>query len=81
MGKRELIARELVRLPEQDLDKLLAMLRSLRDAHTEAVTPMLTAQSSLAQDRSAPEEDAAWASLWSRRCQASSVGGSFCPWY
>ncbi len=63
MGKRELIARELDRLPEQDPDKLLALLRSLRDAHTEAATPMLAAESALAKDWLTPEEDAAWANL------------------
>jgi hypothetical protein len=63
MGTRELIARELNRVPERDLDKLLAFLRSLQDAHAEAVRPALAAESSLAKDWLTPEEDAAWANL------------------
>ena len=51
MSKRELIAVQLERLPEQELDRLLAFLQSL------------AAESSLAKDWLAPEEDAAWASL------------------
>jgi hypothetical protein len=62
MSKRELIARELDHIPEQDLDKLLAYLRSLRE-HAEDATPALAAQSSLAKDWLSREEDAAWASL------------------
>jgi hypothetical protein len=63
MSKRELIARELDSLPEQDLDKLLALLRSLKDLHAESAIPVLAAESSLAKDWLAPEEDAAWANL------------------
>ncbi|MBZ5627041.1 MAG: DUF2281 domain-containing protein [Acidobacteriia bacterium] len=63
MSKRELIARELDRLPEQDLDRLLAFLRSLKEAHTDAALPILAAESSLAKDWLTPEEDAAWANL------------------
>jgi hypothetical protein len=36
MSKRELIAVQLERLPEQGLDRLLAFLRSLTEAHAEA---------------------------------------------
>ena len=63
MGTRELIARELDRMPEQDLDRLLAFLRSLQDAHAETETSALAAESSLAKDWLAPKEDAAWANL------------------
>lgn len=63
MSKRELIARELDRLPEQDLDRLLSFLRSRREAHTDAMLPTLAAESALAKDWLTPEEDAAWASL------------------
>jgi hypothetical protein len=63
MGKRELITRELDRMPEQDLDRLLAFLRSLKDAHAETAMPALAAESSLAKDWQTPEEDAAWANL------------------
>jgi hypothetical protein len=63
MSKRELIARELDQIPEQDLDKLLAFLRLLREANAETATPMLAAESSLARDWLTPEEDAAWANL------------------
>jgi hypothetical protein len=63
MSKRELIARELDQIPEQDLDKLLAFLRLLREANADTATPMLAAESSLAKDWLTPEEDAAWANL------------------
>jgi hypothetical protein len=63
MSKRELITRELERLPEQDLDRLLAFVRSLREAHDETAVPMLAAESSLKKDWLTPEEDAAWANL------------------
>jgi hypothetical protein len=63
MSKRELIASELDRLPERDLDKLLAFVRSLQDAKTDAAVPSLAAESSLAKDWLTPEEDTAWASL------------------
>ena len=63
MSKRELIARELDRLPEQDLDTLLAFLRSLKDVHAETAVPTLAAESALAKDWLTPEEDAAWANL------------------
>lgn len=63
MSTRELIARELDHMPEQDLDKLLALLRSLKEAHAETAMPMLAAESSLAKDWLTPEEDAAWANL------------------
>lgn len=59
MGNRELIARKLNRMPEQDVGRLLALLRSLQDAHTEAAMPMLAAESSLAKDCLTPKEDAA----------------------
>ncbi len=63
MSKRELVAEELQRLPDQDLDKLLAFLRSLKNAQAEAAVPMLAAESSLAKDWLTPEEESAWASL------------------
>lgn len=63
MSKRELIARELDRLPEQDLDRLLAFLWALKDAHADAALPALAAESALAKDWLTPEEDAAWANL------------------
>ena len=63
MSKRELIVRELDRLPEPDLDRLLAFLRSLKQAHADTVVPTLAAESALAKDWLTPEEDAAWASL------------------
>lgn len=63
MSKRELIAVQLESLPEQDLDRLLAFLRSLTEANAEAAVPAMAAESSLAKDWLAPEEDAAWASL------------------
>jgi hypothetical protein len=63
MSKKELIVRELNRVTEQDLDKLLAFLHSLTDAHAENAVPALAAESSLAKDWLTPEEDAAWANL------------------
>jgi hypothetical protein len=63
MSKRELITRELDHMPEQDLDQLLAFLRLLKEAHIESAVPALAAESSLAKDWLAPEEDAAWANL------------------
>jgi len=63
MSKRELIVSELDCIPEQDLDKLLAFLRSLKETHAESRVPALAAESSLAKDWLTPEEDAAWASL------------------
>jgi len=61
MSTREVIARELEGLPEQDLDKLLVFLRSLK--HSETAVPTLAAESALAKDWLTPEEDAAWADL------------------
>jgi hypothetical protein len=63
MSKRELIARELDCLPDQDLDQLLAFLRSLKEVHADVNLPSLAAESSLAKDWLTPEEDAAWADL------------------
>jgi hypothetical protein len=61
--KRELIAQEITRLSEPDLDRLLAFLRTLAEDHAEASVPTLAAETALAKDWLAPEEDAAWASL------------------
>jgi hypothetical protein len=63
MGKRELITRELDRLPERDLDKLLAFLRAMNEPHSEAAMPALAAESALAKDWLSPEEDSAWGDL------------------
>lgn len=63
MSKRELIARELDHMSEQDLDKLLALLRSLKKVNAKTAIPTLAAESSLAKDWLTPEEDAAWANL------------------
>jgi hypothetical protein len=63
MGKRELIARELDRLPERDLDKLLAFLRTINETHSEDGMPALAAETALAKDWLSPEEDSAWGDL------------------
>ena len=63
MSKRELIAQELDRLPEPDLDRLLSFLHSIRGARAEMTFPMLAAESALSKDWLTPEEDEAWASL------------------
>ena len=63
MSKRELIAQELGRLSEHDLDRVLAFVRKLEDDQAEAAAPPVAAESALAQDWLSPEEDAAWANL------------------
>jgi hypothetical protein len=63
MSTRELIDRELDRMPQKELDKLLPLLQILRDTQVEAALPMLAAESSLSKDWLSPEEDAAWANL------------------
>ena len=63
MGKRELIVHELENLPERDFEILLGFVRSLKSLHVEEETSRLAAESSLAKDWLAPEEDAAWADL------------------
>ena len=63
MSKRELIAHELERLPEQDHDRLLAFVRSLKEAHGTPALPRLAAETALAKDWLTPEEDVAWANL------------------
>lgn len=50
-------------MPDQDLDRLLAYLRSLKEAHAETAMPRLAAESSVAKDWLTPEEDEAWANL------------------
>jgi hypothetical protein len=52
MSKRDLIARELGRLSEQDIED-----------HAEAADSTMAAETALAKDWLSPEEDAAWASL------------------
>ncbi len=54
MSKRELIAREINRLPEPDLDRVLAFIRSLNDA------PAATFRH--ANDWLTPDDEA-WANL------------------
>jgi hypothetical protein len=64
VSTRELIIRELDRVPERDLDKLLEFVQSLKAAHPEsAAFTLAAAQSSLSKDWLTPEEDAAWANL------------------
>ena len=63
MSKRELVAEQLDSLTEQELDKVLAFMRCLKETHADAAVPALAAESSLAKDWLTPEEDAAWASL------------------
>ena len=63
MSKRELIAQEVSRLSEEDLERLLAFLRTLEEDRTDVALPALAAQSALAKDWLSPEEDAAWAGL------------------
>jgi hypothetical protein len=63
MSTRELIDRELDRMPQRELDKLLSLLQILRETQIESALPMLAAESSLSKDWLSPEEDAAWANL------------------
>jgi hypothetical protein len=63
MSKKELIVRELDHVPEQDLEKLLAFLRALRETHADSEMSAFAAESSLIKDWLSPEEDAAWAGL------------------
>ena len=60
MSLRELVLQELDGLPEQDLDRILAILRTLKDKRAVA---KLGGESALARDWITPEEDAAWANL------------------
>jgi hypothetical protein len=62
MGNRELITRELDRLPERDLDRLLTFLRAINRTHSEPM-PALAAETALAKDWLVPEEDSAWGNL------------------
>ncbi len=63
MSKLDMITRESGRMPESDLDKVPAFLRSLKEARAREGMRTLAAESSLAKDWLTPEEDAAWASL------------------
>ncbi len=63
MSKRELVTREVRQLPDTDLDKLLAYIRSLKQSHGEAAMPTLAAESSLTKDWLTSEEELAWAGL------------------
>lgn len=58
---REALVQELARLPEQDLWKLLAFPRSLKEARAENAVPTLAAEPALAKDWLTPEEDETWA--------------------
>jgi hypothetical protein len=63
MGKPELIARERDRVPEGDLDKLLALLRRINGTHSDSAMPAQIAETTLAKDWLSPAEDSAWGDL------------------
>jgi hypothetical protein len=63
VGKREIIARELDRLPERDLDKLLAFLRAINEHSADATARMVAAETALAKGWLSSAEDSAWADL------------------
>ena len=63
MSKLELIAAEIGRLSEPDLDRLLAFIRTLSEDHVERSLPRLAAESVLAKDWLTSEEDEAWTHL------------------
>jgi hypothetical protein len=50
MSARDVIVRELETLPEGALDKLLAFLQLLKEAHAETTATTLAAESALAKD-------------------------------
>jgi len=58
-----LVTRELNQLTEQDLDKLLAFLRVMKDTNLDAAMPAQIAETAFAKDWLSPEEDSAWADL------------------
>jgi hypothetical protein len=60
MSKRELIARELRRLPEPDVDRLLAFLRSLPGPPVASVASTPTTKPNHDNDWLTPEDEA-WA--------------------
>lgn len=62
MSKRELISRELDRLPEQNIDLLLAFLRSLNEGPAASGAPILPIKAKHANDWLTPEDEA-WAEL------------------
>jgi hypothetical protein len=63
MSKREMIAREVGRLSEADLDRLLAFLHAPAEQRADASVPLMAAEPALAKDWLSPDEDAAWANL------------------
>ncbi len=63
MSKLELSVAEIGLLQEPDLDRLLALNRTLSAEHLDRSLPLLAAESALAKDWLTPEEDEAWARL------------------
>lgn len=64
MGKKELIATELDRIPEEMLDEVLDFVRFLgAKAVIRAGEPALLSEAALAETWLKPEEDAAWSYL------------------
>jgi hypothetical protein len=63
MSTRELIDRKVDRMPQRNLDRVLAFLNDLNDAPADSPLPGLVAKSSFSEDWPSPEEDAAWANL------------------
>jgi hypothetical protein len=63
VSKKEIIARELEGIPEEDFDALLGFIHSLKSRNTEDAAPALLAESALMRDWLSSEEDAAWADL------------------
>ena len=60
MSKRELIARELDGVPEEELDHLLDFIRTLKFRHPGHLAPALMAESSLSRDWLTSAEEDAW---------------------
>jgi hypothetical protein len=63
MSKKEIIARELESVPEEDFDALLRFIHSLKSGSADGDAPALLAESSSMKDWLSPEEEAAWTDL------------------
>jgi hypothetical protein len=63
MSRKELIASELERIPEELLDEVLDFVRFLRAKQSVISETALLSEPALAKDWLTPEEDAAWKDL------------------
>ena len=64
MNEKEIILRELDRVPNSLLPKVLKFIKSVQDkSQVEQLETTLLSETALAQDWLAPEEDEAWQDL------------------